>query len=150
MNIKSVKLRITNKRLKLELKEYKSLILLKDNDNLSLEARKNACSTFITHLESTIDNERKERTHSDKANKVYQYKYFALLQEDMALERALECFKRELVTVKRKVIEAKELSKKYEENIHRLSTQVAALTKENEYFKDKRITNKIKSIFNKR
>ncbi|MCB2308855.1 hypothetical protein LGL08_20410 [Clostridium estertheticum] len=47
-------------------------------------------------------------------------------------------------------METNNLTKKYEENVDRLSREVVKLTKENEGFKGKGIANKVKNIFKKR
>ena len=150
MNIKLVRLRITNKRLKTELKEYKRVISSKDNINLSLAARKDVCSNLISHLEDIIENQRNEAKHLEKENTEYLRKYYTLAQEDLGLERDLEVCKRKLDVAGIEAIEAKDLTKKYEENVHRLSMQVAKLTKKNEDFKGKGMANKVKNIFKKR
>ena len=150
MNIKLVKLRITNKRLKAKLKEYKRVISSKDNINLSLSARKDVCSNLISSLEDIIENQRNEANHLEKENTEYLRKYYTLAQEDLGLERDLEVCKRKLDVAGVEAIEAKDLTKKYEENVNRLSIQVAKLTKEKESFKGKGMANKVKNIFKKR
>ena len=150
MNIKSVKLRIANKRLKTELKECKRAISSKDNINLSLAARKDVCSNLISNLEDIIENQRNEAKHLEKENTEYLRKYYTLSQEDFGLERDLEGCKRKLHIEEIKVMDSKELIKKYEENVHRLSIQVAKLTRKNEDFKGKGMANKVKNIFKKR
>ena len=150
MNIKSVKLRIANKRLKTELKECKRVISLKDIINLSLAERKDVCSNLICSLEDIIENQRNEAKHLEKENTEYLHKYYTLAQEDLGLERDLEVCKRKLDVAGIEAIKAKDLIKKHEENVHRLSIQVAKLTKEKESFNGKGITNKVKNMFKKR
>lgn len=150
MNIKLVRLRITRKRLKAELKECKRVISLKNNINLSLEARKDVCSNLISRLEDTIENQKNEVKHLEKENIVWQDKYNIQLQEDLGLERELLHFKNKFDVVEVSLIEAEELTRNYEENVNRLSYKVAELTKENEHLKGKGIANKVKNIFKKR
>lgn len=150
MNIKLLKLRITKKRLKAELKECKRVIFLKDNINLSLAARKDVCSNLIRQLEDTVENQKNEANHLEKENRVWQNKYNIQLQEDSGLEKKLLSYRRKFDVVEGELIEAKELTRKYEENVDRLSYKVSELTKENEYLKDKGIANKVKNIFKRR
>lgn len=150
MNIKSVKLRITNKRLKSELKKCRCVISIKENANLSLSIKKDICSNLISNLEDVIENQQNEAKHLEKENTEYLHKYHTLSQENLWLERNLEVCKKKLDVAEIKVMEAKELTKKYEENINRLSISVAKLTKEKEDFKGKGIANKVKNIFKKK
>ena len=104
MNIKSMKLRIANKKLKAKLKE----------------------------------------------NAVWKGTYYNSLEKNLCLEMDLESCKRNLVLAKAETVYNKELTKKYEENVDRLSKDVVKLTKENEEFKGKGIANKVKNMFKKR
>lgn len=145
MNIKSLKLRIANKKLKIKLKEYKNLISSKDNINLSLAARKDVGSNLIRHLEDVIENQNNEAKHLNKENTEYMHKYYALLQKNYGIERDLTAYKNKLDTAAVEVINSKQLIKKYEENINILSIKVVSLTNESK-FKRSGFANKLKNI----
>lgn len=146
MNNKLAKLRVTNKKLKIKLKEYKNLIYSKDNINLSLAARKDVGSNLIRHLEDVIENQNNEAKHLNKENTEYMHKYYALLQKNYGIEKDLTACKNKLGVVETEVINSKQLIKKYEENIQRLSIKVVSLTNESEQPKSNGIVNKIKNI----
>ncbi|MCB2309008.1 hypothetical protein LGL08_20100 [Clostridium estertheticum] len=137
MNIKSVKLRITNKRLRLELKKCKHRISFVDTK-----------AKLISSVEDAFENEQNENRYLKKQNTEYLHKYFTLSQEDVGLEMDLSICKRKLITAENMTMDYRSLIKDYKENIQRLSKAVAILTKENERFKSSGtgIANKIKNI----
>ena len=135
MNIKSLKLRITNKRLKSELKKCKHRILYED-----------AHIKLVSSLEDDIENEQNENEHLKKLNEEYFFKYYTLSQEDAGLEKDLSICKRKLIEAEGIVADYKVLNKNYKENVHRLSIDIAALTKKNEGLKSNGIASKLKNI----
>ena len=121
MNNKLLRLRISNKKLKNELKKCKM-----DKD------------------------QRNEIKYLENENKEYASRLYDLDQENSELERDLEFWIMKARDSDELLSNHKDLSKKYEENVSRLSIKVAKLTKENENFKSKGIANKLKNIFKKR
>ncbi|APC41083.1 hypothetical protein [Clostridium estertheticum] len=137
MNIKSVKLRIANKRLKSELKKCKHKILYE-----------NAHVKLVNSLEDAYENEQNENQFLKKTNKEYIYKYYILLQKDEVLEKDLSLCKRKLLAAETMTIDYRSLLKDYKDNIQRLSKDIAILTTKNEYLESSGtgIANRIKNI----
>ncbi|MBZ9615325.1 hypothetical protein [Clostridium estertheticum] len=137
MNIKLKKLRITNKRLKSELKKCKHSVLYEDTH-----------SKLVNSLEDAYENKQNENHFLKKSNKEYIYKYYILLQKDEVLEKDLSICKRKLLAAETMTIDYRSLLKDYKDNIQRLSKDIAILTKKNEYLESPGtgIANRIKNI----
>jgi len=142
MNIKLVKLRIINKKLKSKLKEYKQSVFLKEKDKLDLKSR----IALINHLEDNIENEKNKNRYLKESNKEYIFESFTLSQENSRLERDLTACKSELAGIKTIAKDYKLMCEGYKANSQRLSVDVIELTKENEHYKSNRIASKLKTI----
>lgn len=139
MNIKLVKLRITNKRLKSDLKECKHNLLYE-----------NAHSKLVGSLENAYENKQNENEHRRKLNNEFSQMYVDLCQETSVIEKDLAVYKKRLVESESIAADYNSLIKDYKENIRRLSFEVVLLTKKIETYKDVSFANKIKNIFRKK